>query len=372
LKNYAILGAGGFIGYRLTEYLHLNSIAAPRPIVRSFRSMARVSRFHLDVRLANATDVTSLSDALNGCDVAFHCVVGNRDTILNSVDAAYAACRQAGVRRLVYLSSAVVMGSSPEPGTDENTPLKENQRFEYNVSKVMAERRLRKLMGDGAVECVLLRPCIVFGPRSTYWSAQLASDLLAGKAYLINGGKGICNTIYIDNLVELMVLCATHPAATGNTYIAKDAERVTWRELYGSVAQAIGVDEASILNLDLDIAAGRSTLAKSWRGVARVVWRNRLVRAAKELVRSEATVGLAIQLRAKLLTPSPTNDVKAESPYSLDPELVTLQMCRYELPTRKAAAELNFAPKVSFPEGARRTQEWLRFASGGSDKIVES
>src|SRR5262245_16063921 len=232
MLNFAVLGASGFIGYRLTEYLLLNGVAVPRPVVRSFRSMARVSRFNLDTRLSDALDTAALIRALAGCEVAFHCVVGNRKTILDSLTSTYAACRQAGVRRLIYLSSAVVHGHNPSPGTDESSPLIRDQPFDYNVSKVLAEAKLHSMMRDGTVECVILRPCIVYGPRSTYYSAGLATDLLAGRAYLVENGYGICNTIFIDNLVEAMVLCATHPAAAGKTFLIKDAERVTWRQLY--------------------------------------------------------------------------------------------------------------------------------------------
>jgi nucleoside-diphosphate-sugar epimerase len=143
---------------------------------------------------------------------------------------------------LIYLSSAVVHGHDPRHGTNEDSPLIKDQAFDYNVSKVLAEEELHSMMRDGAVECVILRPSIVFGPRSTYWTTQLACDILAGSAYLVDGGHGICNTIFIDNLVEIMALCATHPAASGKTFLVKDTERVTWRQLNAAIAGALGVD----------------------------------------------------------------------------------------------------------------------------------
>ena len=168
----------------------------PRPIVRSFRSMARVSKFDLDTRIADALDAPALAHAFEGCDVVFHCVVGNRKTILRSIDATYAACRRVGVKRLVYLSSAVVHGHNPRQGTDESSPLNANLPFAYSVSKVLAERRLHWLMRDGAVECVILDRSIVYGPGSTHWTARLASNILAGSAYFVDGGWGVCNTVF--------------------------------------------------------------------------------------------------------------------------------------------------------------------------------
>jgi len=109
--------------------------------------------------------------------------------------------------------------------------------FEYDVNKAVAEEKLRSLTSDGAVEVVTLRPSIVYGPRSTYFTAQVASDILSSSAFLVDGGRGICNSVFIDTLVEVMTICASHPAAPGHTFFVKDAERITWQQLYAAVLE---------------------------------------------------------------------------------------------------------------------------------------
>jgi nucleoside-diphosphate-sugar epimerase len=370
MQTFAVLGANGFIGYRLTEYLLLNDVAVPRPIVRSYRSMARVSRFNLDTRLSDVLDTDTLARALVGCEVAFHCVVGDRKTILDSITSTYAACRQAGVRRLVYLSSAVVHGHNPSPGTDESSPLIRHQPFEYNVSKVLAETKLHSMMRDRSVECVIFRPCIVYGPRSTYWSAGVATDILARRAYLVENGDGICNTIFIDNLVEAMILCATHPAASGKTFLIKDAERVTWRQLYATVADAVGMDLSTIGSVSATTAVEFMAvpLSERLRDSSRAIAKSRLVRATKELVRNvPGTISLVRSVRARL-QPWKTRVGAGWQPpikgFTLDREIVSLQLCRYELPSRLLAEVVGYRPTVSFRDGSQKTAEWLRFAFG--------
>jgi nucleoside-diphosphate-sugar epimerase len=361
MPNFAVLGAGGFIGYRLTEYLLLNDLAIPRPVVRSFRSMARVSRFDLDTQIADALDTAALVRAMAGCEVVFHCVVGNRKTILDSLSATYAACRRAGVNRLIYLSSAVVHGHNPKPGTDESSPKIKDQPFDYNVSKVLAEAKLHSIMRDGAVECVVLRPCIVYGPRSTFWTAGLAADILLGRAYLVEGGNGICNTIFVDNLVEAMALCATHPAAPGNTFLINDAERVTWHQLYSSVAEAVGVDPSSIRSVPASVAEPTAVPpSERLLNAAHAIWQSRLLAAAKELVRGPRSISLGIKVRAMLASAIRT----VPRGTMIDPEIVSLQLCQYKLPSRHLTETLGYRPAVSFEEGSRRTAEWLRFAFG--------
>jgi len=117
----AIVGTGGFIGSRLAEYLVLRDLATVRPITRSFKGHARLARFVLDARIADATNQFALEQHLRGCDTVYHCVVGGHETILASIEATYRAAAVAGVRRLVYLSSAVVHGLDPSSGTDEDT-----------------------------------------------------------------------------------------------------------------------------------------------------------------------------------------------------------------------------------------------------------
>jgi len=357
----AILGASGFIGGRLTESLVLNDLAEVRPIVRSFRGLSRLSRFELDCRIADATDQAALEPHLRGCEVVFHCVVGGHDTIMKSLEATYRAAAAAGVRRLVYLSSAVVHGHNPAPGTTDDSELVSGQDFEYNVSKVQAEQRLKELSRDGVVETVVLRPCIVFGPRSQWWTAQIATQLLLKTAYLVEGGSGICNTIYIDNLVNAMWLAATKPAAAGQAFLLTDGERVTWREFYASVADAVNLDPAGIVSVPLD--------------EMRELQRSALLRKRLGKIKQSSVSQLAIGMmsekakhvaRAVLSNPPPPPGTPARvaSGPTVDPEIASLQWCESVLPIAKAATMLGYHPRIGFAEASRRTAAWIRFALG--------
>jgi nucleoside-diphosphate-sugar epimerase len=374
LWTAGILGASGFIGSRLVEWLVFNNLAEVRPIVRSWEGMARLSRFNLETRIADGVNESALGKALPGCDVLFYCIVGNRDVILKSTEAAYRAAASAGVRRLVYLSSAVVHGFDPPVGTQDDSPLVLKQPFEYNVSKAMAEKLLRRLRVDGAVEVVTIRPSIVFGPRSVAWTAQIALDLLNGNAYLIDGGSGVCNTIYIDNLVEGMWLAAMSDRSPNQDFLIGDGERITWGDLYNAVAKAVGVEfstVSSVANEDV------SRIFKEQRQAQRRATLGRFVWAVRESLPFKAKATLI-----RSLPPNLKNTLKQVSapflknkgsamlgndkrPFpALDLEIVNLQQCRYVLPINKAKEMIGYVPSVSFSEGCRRTAEWLQFAFG--------
>jgi nucleoside-diphosphate-sugar epimerase len=361
-QTAAVLGASGFIGNRLTESLLLNDLANVRPIVRSFRGLSRLARFEVDSRIADATDRKALAANLAGCDVVFHCVVGGHATIIKSIEATYRAAADAGVRRLVYLSSAVVHGHNPAPGTTDDSELVSAQDFEYNVSKVQAEFKLRELSRDGAVETVVLRPCIVFGPRSQWWTAQIATQLLLKSAYLVEGGSAICNTIYVDNLVHAMWLAATVPGAAGQAFLLTDAERVTWRDFYASIAAAVKLDLSDVTNVSVEEMRNlqrSSTLRKRFAKIKQSPVSRMAIGMMSEKAKHVA--------RAVLSTPPPPPGTPPPPPGgpAVDPEVASLQWCERLLPITKAQTVLGYQPQVGFAEASNRTAAWIQFALGG-------
>jgi nucleoside-diphosphate-sugar epimerase len=322
--------------------------------------MARLARFDLDCRLADATDETGLAAQLSGCHVLFNCVVGGRETILSNAAASYLAAGRAGVKRLVYLSSAVVHGHDPVPGTNDESTLDRRQPFEYNVSKVLAEEALRRLRRDGLTEVVVLRPSIVFGPRSLWWTSRIARDIANGTAYFIDDGVGICNTVYVDNLVQAMWLAAITPQAANQDFLITDGVQVSWHQLYESFARAVGVDVSSIPCLSGDLA--RTILAREKR--------KRRLQTLQQIARTGAMVlGNLVPNRTREKFGNQfqeaIRDSKVPSPaIALGREIVSLQTCRYQLPIGKAQRVLGYKPGVGFEEACRRTEAWLRFSLG--------
>jgi nucleoside-diphosphate-sugar epimerase len=350
LKPVAVVGASGFIGSRLVEMLHLEALADTRPIVRRRAGLARSARFALHGRVADAFDASALRSAFEGCDVVVHAIAGNRRTIVGTLEPSYRAAQEAGVRRLVYLSSASVHGQAPAPGTDETSRLSSRQPIPYNNSKVAAERRLRRLRQTGNVELVILRPGIVFGPRSA-WTGGLADELLTGTAYLVDGGEGICNSIYVDNLVRAIHLASTVPGIDGHAFLLGDRETVTWSDLYLPVVEALGMRLADVPVINFQrLPAFR--ISSQMRTAARIL-PHPLRRRIQALRAGPHRV--PISSRPPWSTPAKPKPTATE-------ERALLHRCRYKLPSRKAEAMLGYEPEISFAEGCRRSVGWLAFA----------
>jgi len=351
-----LIGASGFIGLRTAEIVHLRALAEIRPIVRSAASLAVLSRMSLDWRICPLLDLGKLTAALRGCDVCVHAAIGDAAQIVNMAKVTYRACANSGIRRLVWLSSASVHGQNPASETDEANALRDDQPFTYNNAKVRAEWALQRCADDRSVGVVTLQPSIVFGPRSR-WVADTAEDLVAGRAAWINGGRGICNSVYVDNLVEAIWRALITRNVDGNAFLISDAETVTWRDFCLPIAKHLGYDASAFTELQ----------------VPKIPFESESRFAAFTQTRSYARVSHFVPDRAKRVVkaiarawpePPPAPSVwvlRMSSDLKLTPEMALLQQCQWKLPYAKAERLLGYYPIVTFAEGMRRSLAWLDF-----------
>lgn len=349
MERIAILGAGGFIGNRAVEMLTLGGRYEIRPVVRQAQSLALASRFALDGRVADGRDRNALEAAFVGCTGVIHAMAGDPETIVGAIEPAYQAAEAAGVKRLVYLSSASVNGQAPAPGTTEQTPLSDRQPIAYNNAKVQAERLLLDLRQRGNVEVTILRPGIVRGPRS-YWIGGFADELLADQAYLVDGGRGICNGIYVDNLVHAITLALQSDAADGEAYLLGDAETYSWAELLAPIAAALGRSLDDLPEPSMERPPGLVSRLQNVRQL------RRLARSLPRPLKAALRAGY----RELAAPPAKSGHGPRRPVASLERSL--LHRCAWKLPHDKAARELGYAPIVDFPEAQRRTLGWLGFA----------
>jgi nucleoside-diphosphate-sugar epimerase len=343
---FAVLGARGFIGARAVARLRGRALSV-RAVARDLRGLERDP----DAKIADALDVPALALAFRGCDVVVHAVYTTPETAGRAMEATYAASEAAGVRRIVHLSTASVHGQAPPPSTDERSPLRLWQEFAYNNAKVRAERALRRVRARGAVEIVMLRPGIVFGPKSR-WITEFADALLGGRAVLVDRGRGVCNSIYVDNLIHAIELAAREPGVDNEAFLVGDAERVTWADFYGPIASALGYELSSAPSVEPP------------RHVAR--WSDRLRDAARNSERAEpfrrTLAPATTMLRALLRRGRPSPDgpsANGGGPF-LDGMNARLQQCSIKLPMSKAKRLLGYEPPVSFEEGVSRSIDWMQ------------
>ena len=355
MNSLAIIGAGGFVGTSLVESLVLDRAASIRAIVRAPRSLAGLCRFGtaIDTQLADAEQAASLTKTLEGVEVAVNVTTGPPAGVVRSTKAIYEACTRAKVRRLVHVSSAVVFGDVLAPIASDDAPPLKSHWMPYARAKAAAENWLRPKMQDTRLEVVVLRPGIVWGPRSPH-TLDLAASLARKSAFLVDGGRWVFNGIFIDNLVAAIRASCTSRGAVAGYYNVGDAEHVTWLDFYSALAAG------------LDFEAGRLPVISGkrfpWSLRAAVDYVQALgpVNAVYHRLKSRIPDGLKASIKARLgdaYEYALTAPSYACSP-GVDRELWHLQRVRHKLPINKFAATFD-PPPVPFAAGATKTIAWL-------------
>ena len=172
----------------------------------------------------------------------------------NVIDAA----ERAGARRFVHFSSVTVFGLEFPDGVDERYPVR-NSFIPYPDSKIASEQVTLQAHLDGRVQCTVVRPGDVYGPRSRVW-ATVPAELIRQRRFMLPGhGRGIHSPVFIDNLVDGVVLAANSPDAAGQVFTLSDGIGVPYREFFKPYAELLG---RKLVLLPTHVALGAAAVAQ--------------------------------------------------------------------------------------------------------------
>ena len=246
-----VTGATGFVGAHLIPALQ----GAGWPVRAAVRSSAGVVLPEGVDRVAvgDLAQAPDLRDALAGIDVVIHLAgrahvvretAADVDRIFRRVNVA--ATRHladqaavAGVRRFVLLSSVKVNGerTGDRPFTEADVPAPEDA---YGRSKQEAEQALRAVGAATGLAVAIVRPPLVYGPGVKANFLRLLRLVDRGVPLPLGSVRNQRSLIGVWNLCDLIVACATHPAAAGETFLASDQRDLSTPELIRLIGHALG------------------------------------------------------------------------------------------------------------------------------------
>lgn len=234
-----ITGASGFIGRKLAERLEANGVATC-----GVDMVADPSRGVVAGNIAEAGD---WARTLEGCDLVVHtaAIVAmtaskkaawtvNVNGTRRVLDAAVAA----RVARFVQISSVAAFGwDFPESATEE-WPLMPNGNS-YCDTKIASEHVVLAAHAAGEIDCTVVRPGDVYGPRSVWITAPLAM-LKKGQFMLPDGGNGVFSPVWVDDLVDGVIRAGCINAGKGQIFTITSGEGVPCSEFFGNHARWLG------------------------------------------------------------------------------------------------------------------------------------
>jgi dihydroflavonol-4-reductase len=277
-----VSGATGFIGSHLCERLIArgHSVTA---LVRRTSDRHWVHGLPLRTVEADLSNDDGLAWAVKGAQVVFHLagltrahseaeyLAGNQLTTRRLIE----AVRQAGedVKRFLFVSSLAAAGPGgaerPMVETDPPRPIS----F-YGSSKLAAEREV--LAAGPDLPATVVRPPATYGPRDRNLLTVLRSAK-RGWAILPNHGRGLASLIHVYDLVDGMILAATHPEAVGQTYYLS-GQAVTWSQVSDTLEGIVGrrLRHVNLPPMALKMAAEFSELKWLLTGRPQVVSRRKI------------------------------------------------------------------------------------------------
>jgi nucleoside-diphosphate-sugar epimerase len=252
MTSLLVTGGNGFVGRALCSTLAQlghNVTAA----VRRSESVAAGQIRHVAVGEIN--EQTVWSTALAGVNIVIHLAARvhvMHDTAVdplaefrkvNVVGTEHLARSAAasGVKRLVYVSSIKVNGeetSGCRIYSERDIPAPKDP---YGISKWEAEQALHRIAKETGLEVVIVRPPLVYGAEVKGNFAEMLRVVSRGIPLPLASARNQRDLVYVGNLVDALITCATHPAAAGQTYLVSDGESVSTSELLRYLAEATGV-----------------------------------------------------------------------------------------------------------------------------------
>lgn len=242
-----VTGATGFIGTHLCNRLEVEGYVVRRAL--------RHPNQDDDVLIGELSPEIDWSEALNGVDYVIHLAaiahinISKNDNATNTYRRANAEATltlaqqaaNAGAKRFIFLSSIKVNGDHTEPGNPFFADTPARPKDAYALSKWEAEQGLFKLAETSHMEIVCIRPPLVYGAGVKANFHNMMRWLYRGVPMPFGGVYNKRSLVGVNNLVDLIVTCITHPAAANQVFLVSDDEDLSTTELLRSTANALGV-----------------------------------------------------------------------------------------------------------------------------------
>lgn len=380
-KKILVTGGTGFIGGHLVELLVMKYHADVRVLVKNFTNASRIARYPVKMIRGDITDIDSVRKAMKGCEIVFHCAFGSSGTrkkkkeiTITGTENVLITALEQNVKRVVHVSTMSVYGKTKDGDYDESAKRRKS-KDSYADTKLKAENLAFHYFKKYGLPVSIIQPTIVYGPYAGSWTLFPIHQLTTGRIILVEGGTGICNAVYVDDVVQAMILAATKEEAVGQAFLISSEKPTTWKNFYGAYEKMLGFK--STISLPLDKTLEFYNFNKK---IQQIYNRKQVLNSLRDPYFLENLIKLPFfsqthRILEEFLPPSRWNQIKnyvtkTQTNYQKPPKPIhplakdeaEFFRARTRFSIDKAKKLLNYKPSYDLNTGMKNTRLWVKYS----------
>lgn len=360
VKNLLIVGASGFVGRCLVEALSHDSRFYVTALVRSKRKASWLPASCNRLVVEGLSSKDCVGRVVAGQDLVINLAYDFKQTKQHNVRNfrhLVDACIENGIEHLIHVSSAVVYDGWPDQDINEDGACS-CSGSEYKQAKVEMENILLDDSICNEVARTIIQPTIIYGPYRWLWTDYVVERLLTGVLLLPEESKGLCNAVYVSDVVDALVQSALNPSVNCEKYIISGPECVTWREFFEAYNRYLGTDSIQYFEPPLSSPASVDGVSQSKRALTNPFLLAEWWGVKQWVGHVERVLGPDVIYRIKNWLRA-LKRRRGQIVYSPSPSDIHLYKAQGRCFIDKAKRNLGYEPKVDFEKGIHLTASYI-------------
>jgi len=275
-----VTGASGFLGRRVVEMLVARGYRV-RALVRRTSKIAQLQLPGVETVIGDVTNATGLREIFLGASYVIHAAADTSGTregasrvTVEGTRNILALCAEHQVRKLVYISSCSVYGVAgccPGQVLNEDAGVEPypERRGAYSWGKQAAEQLVLEKMQEETIRAVCLRPGVIYGNGGENYNPLIGLAVRNWLFVVFTQSGFVLPLVYLDNLVEAILVAMSNPRSTGEVYNVVDPWPVNKKQYMDTLIRKLH-QRVPVLYLPYGLLAKLVTLQeKIFRGCNR-------------------------------------------------------------------------------------------------------